>query len=600
MLSGIPAAAALATGGILGRRWLTATAATPAKFVVTYTGNPPDAVKAAFQYALDLWAKVLSSPVDIKVTMDWSPGGPSGFVSINGVSNFPGAPKRDVFYPAALANRLAGTAQNATSPDMTFYFNSTISPTGVPDVFSWYLGTDGRPSPAQYDLITTALLLAGLGLGLYLSVRVSGPAGSIGIFGGQPTIADTLLVDGSGRALTSFPPNSTDLGAALYAGPRISGAKTNAVAGGPAKLSIYSGGLDLDAFPPCTTDSLLASFIRLPGFARVKPGPLERAVLDDLGWAGTAAAQGASGSDGEMTFATLEGHLPGESHGGCEVLPVEAPVEVQPRDPDARNAAATAITVNFSADFPEAARAVVREAARIWAGLISTPVEVIITARWDLTSPGLLGLCSPVEVRDFPNAPLRGVLYVTSLANKFAGTRVTSGHDMLIRFANRDATFWYFGVDGKPGSYHYELLGVVLHEIGHGLAHIGTPLVLAPGDAPRAWDLFFGGRYNQRLLDYPAGSQALLDELVAAAYFRGPAALAAANGATIRLHPSGHRYSTYYCDQAPPPLMATPAWPGKAGRPDAVMLGSLRDLGWETTTAKPVFRELITGMMAHD
>ena len=46
-----------------------------ATFVVTYNGFTPPA-QAAFQYAVDIWASLLTSPVPIHVTANWTPLAP--------------------------------------------------------------------------------------------------------------------------------------------------------------------------------------------------------------------------------------------------------------------------------------------------------------------------------------------------------------------------------------------------------------------------------------------------------------------------------------------------------------------------------------------
>lgn len=92
------------------------------------------------------------------------------------------------------------------------------------DIQSWYLGTDGRPAPAQTDLVTTVLheLCHGFGLGSSVAVDdATGLASTIGVsrFGivvGRPAnsfplVFDTLLRVGRSpsRALVAIPDGQT-------------------------------------------------------------------------------------------------------------------------------------------------------------------------------------------------------------------------------------------------------------------------------------------------------------------------------------------------------------------------------------------------------
>ena len=89
--------------------------AATAEFEITFgpgaQANPPSMV--AFQFALDIWATQIVSSVPIKVYAEFATLG-TGVLASSGPSynviNFPGAPREDVLYPAALANAIAGEA----------------------------------------------------------------------------------------------------------------------------------------------------------------------------------------------------------------------------------------------------------------------------------------------------------------------------------------------------------------------------------------------------------------------------------------------------------------------------------------------------------
>ena len=105
---------------------------------VNYNGFTPEA-QAAFQYAVDIWASLLTSEVNIVVDATWEniPGNTLGFArATNYWTNFSGAPQDNVFYPSALASKLMVDLDPGQS-DIVASFDSGTN---------WYLGTDGSPA----------------------------------------------------------------------------------------------------------------------------------------------------------------------------------------------------------------------------------------------------------------------------------------------------------------------------------------------------------------------------------------------------------------------------------------------------------------------
>ena len=129
-------------------------------------------------------------------------------------------------------------------------------------------------------------------------------------------------------------------------------------------------------------------------------------------------------------------------------------------------------------------------AADVWGALLSSSVEIKITASFDpLTcdaGSGVLGSAGPRQVfSDFDNAPLASTWYPVALANKIAGFDLAPGpenstaDDIRTRFNssidnNPDClatSNWYYGLDGNNGS-DIDLVVVLLHEFAHGLGFI--------------------------------------------------------------------------------------------------------------------------------
>ena len=121
------------------------------------------------------------------------------------------------------------------------------------------------------------------------------------------------------------------------------------------------------------------------------------------------------------------------------------------------------------------------KAAERWSAVLDTNVDIRVRGSFaplDCSASGaVLGQTFIFSWHsDFPNAPRTAVYYPAALANKFAGTDLsTSQDDMFIQFNSSidDPTClgdrsWYYGYDGNEGDDD-SLFHVVLHEIGHGL-----------------------------------------------------------------------------------------------------------------------------------
>ena len=96
---------------------------------VTYNGFIPEA-QAAFQFAVDIWARTITSSVPIRITANWSMLGANVLGSasaVTTVSNFENAPFKDVRYPIALAEKLARKQLNLVSQsEVSANFSSEI------------------------------------------------------------------------------------------------------------------------------------------------------------------------------------------------------------------------------------------------------------------------------------------------------------------------------------------------------------------------------------------------------------------------------------------------------------------------------------------
>ncbi len=274
---------------------------------VTYNGFTP-AAQNAFQYAVDIWASLLTSNVPILVTANFTDLGPSTLGSAGattGLRNFPGALQPDTFYPVALANKLHDSDLAPGLQDITCSFSSSVN---------WYFGTDGNTPSGQYDFVTVVLHELCHGLGFFGTVQVDGSQASVG-FLGSPFIYDTFVENGAGTELTSIEsPSAEVLTFATSQDLFWNGSNgVEANAGDLPELyapAAFSPGssishLNEDDFPTGTVNALMTPFL---GTAEAihDPGAIVLGMMQDLGWSfGGSGCQGDFDNDGMVSTSDL-------------------------------------------------------------------------------------------------------------------------------------------------------------------------------------------------------------------------------------------------------------------------------------------------------
>lgn len=151
----------------------------------------------AFQFAADVWGALLPSTVDIRINATFDALtcsatsavlGSAGPVSVN--SDFAGAPLAATWYPAALANKLAGSDLSPASNDITARFNVSLDDQVCLGASDWYYGLDGN-NGGDVDLVVVLLHEFGHGLGFVSLVNNSTGA----LFNGLQDVFSQFLYD---------------------------------------------------------------------------------------------------------------------------------------------------------------------------------------------------------------------------------------------------------------------------------------------------------------------------------------------------------------------------------------------------------------------
>jgi hypothetical protein len=243
----------------------------------------PSAAKPAFQYAVDIWAANFESSIPVEIEIHWEPS------TINGVlgsarpgdyyNAFDGAPDQDLWYPSALANKLAKRDLAPSKVDIVLRFNSNAL---------WYTNLDGNVPSLNYDLTSTALHEIGHGLGFLSNAEYDRFFGTGYII--QPTPYDAYIQLADGRRFTDFCARSVELGRAMTSPLYWSGQVAIAINNG-SKPKLYSPStyedgssvthLDEEAFRPGSPNAVMTPVLD-PGEVFRSPGPVALAMLEDM------------------------------------------------------------------------------------------------------------------------------------------------------------------------------------------------------------------------------------------------------------------------------------------------------------------------------
>ena len=259
------------------------------------------------------------------------------------------------------------------------------------------------------------------------------------------------------------------------------------------------------------------------------------------------------------------------------------------------------ITVTYTG-FSTEAQTAFQHAVDIWEALLNTSRTITINATWSpATNPNNLGSAgASSNWRNFSGAPAPDTFWPQPLAETLCDCDLGTDPDINANF-NSDRSDWYFGTDGNTPAGEYDLVTVVLHEIGHGLGFSGGATVDGSGIGsvglgedlyPKYYDLFVKNVSIGVYGGYPNPSELMGDVLQGSGnlLWNGANAVAENGGVEPELYDpnpwnGGSSYShfaeSYYTAGNVNSLM-TPFLSGAeaAHHPGPVTLGLLEDLGW--------------------
>ncbi|MDH4057378.1 MAG: hypothetical protein OEU76_01370, partial [Cyclobacteriaceae bacterium] len=247
------------------------------------------------------------------------------------------------------------------------------------------------------------------------------------------------------------------------------------------------------------------------------------------------------------------------------------------------------IEVNYNPGFSPEAEAAFSYAIDIWESLISSPVPIKIEAYWSSLNPGTLGGANFTSAwANFSGAQKLNVFYPIALAEKITGENLNGNEpEIFIQFNN--TANWHYNPDTAPAAGQYDIITVLLHEIGHGLGFSGAFKVTGTtgnlAGAPYAYDVPIENHLLENLIrNYQSPSTDLGAQLTGSNLFSNtftsnrPKLYAPAtwsDGSSI-----SHVDENTYNNSADA-LMTPQIAPSERIHSPGVALNMLKDIGWE-------------------
>ena len=245
--------------------------------------------QASMERAAAVWESYLASDIIINVKADFLSLGGSGSSATLGaggpryiIANFLNAPIKQVYYPSALGEAIAGKNYTGVQADIVVYFNSDVDGSVLGDR-DWHYGAD-LPTGSDIDFQTVAMHELAHGLGIVSSFESDGSWGR----GSKPYIFDTMLVNAAGERLIDLPVSGANVTSEVYFDGAAAAAAYQAL-GGSWLAPIYAPstwreGSSLSHLDEATftgADDFMTPLLNTP---QRDINPVVLGMMQDLGW----------------------------------------------------------------------------------------------------------------------------------------------------------------------------------------------------------------------------------------------------------------------------------------------------------------------------
>jgi hypothetical protein len=216
-------------------------------------------------------------------------------------------------------------------------------------------------------------------------------------------------------------------------------------------------------------------------------------------------------------------------------------VQATPRLPSANLEKKSNFLINFNT-VPSIARPAIQAAVDIWSENFASTVPINVNVKWGSSSSyGVLASASAKNnFSNFNGAPDKTLYYASALANALAG-RDLDPTSPEIEISITSNAPWYYGTDGICPERSFDLVSVILHEMGHGLGFVsGNYYEPFSGfgrvDQPTPFDAYAQLPDGRRLADMPSPSLEAGNAMTSDLFWSGENAIKANNGIKPKLY----------------------------------------------------------------
>lgn len=289
---------------------------------VSYSGFDSNLqAKAAFQAAVDIWKRIVASPVEIKVDATFASLDPGVLGSAAPCAAYSqGIGDGNTSYASALADAVKGSDQSALYTSAKGY-NPPAPTCDIAADFSsdpsagFYFGTDGLPPAGKVDFESVVLHELGHGLGFGGSMDVSNGSGN---HDSKPYAFDRFGYDSAdgGSALLAQPNHSAELASKLQNGSNFWGGPKGVSSSNGARPRLYAPAtwevgssfshLDENAYPLGNANSLMTPYFYAQETIH-NPGVITVGMFGDMGWDAALPAAAADTTAPTVTSTALAG-----------------------------------------------------------------------------------------------------------------------------------------------------------------------------------------------------------------------------------------------------------------------------------------------------